>query len=169
MIQAATIHAITDIPDVLVEIKDPILRKMERQDRIVIKLTETKTRDVEIFLNYRLALSAREMKVEELHKVILNQTDLINLRQSVRERMKNEAIEERKNALEGVQPKTNRAFSCFGKKATPKVLESQKEEVVPKKAKAKKIPKSKSKSKEPGQDPDEGLALLGLKDQGVQS
>jgi len=30
MIQAATIHAITDIPDVLVEIKDPILRKMER-------------------------------------------------------------------------------------------------------------------------------------------
>jgi len=53
---------------------------MERQDRIVIKLTETKTRDVEIFLNYRINLSAREMSVEELHKVILNQTDLINLR-----------------------------------------------------------------------------------------
>jgi len=84
--------------------------------------------------------------------------------------MQKEAIEERKNALEGVKPKTtSKAFSCFGKKATPKVVESQKEE-APKKVKAKRVGhKHKGKSKDANQDAEEGMALLGLKEQGVES
>jgi hypothetical protein len=62
------------IKNVLLEIKDANLSQMkyDNKNHMVIKLTETKTRDVEIFLNYRMIKDDSKMNVEELYYAKLN-------------------------------------------------------------------------------------------------
>ena len=69
----------TDIKDVLIRYENEHLNSIS-QEHVVLKLTETDTRDLQIFLNYRVSLGNKEMKVEELYSAKLNQNDLLNLR-----------------------------------------------------------------------------------------